>query len=183
MKLDPSARGRAEEVATRIRAALVQKAPDGLGLLAKQDVQVLTYENLMKKEMRYWLFGKSIGLIFLFGVVVALIVGLVVVYQVLSSDITDHFREYATLKAMGYSNRYLASVVLQQALILAVFGYVPALLIAWLGYRLIYLGTKLPVVMLPWLAGLVFVGSALMCVGAALLSVRKVTKSDPASLF
>lgn len=181
IKLDAPGTRRVEEVAARIRNALTGPSADGLR--GRRDVLVLSRRELAERETRYWLFKKSIGLIFLFGVVVALTVGIVVVYQVLSSDIMDHYREYATLKAMGYTNRYLAWSVVQQALFLSLFGYVPALLAAsWL-YWFTRVHEHLPIAMTWWRAGLVLLLSSAICVGAALLSVRKVTASDPASLF
>ena len=149
----------------------------------RKDVRVLTRDQMRAWEVAYWLTEKSIGMIFLAGVAVALMVGLVVVAQVLSSDIIDHAREYATLKAMGYTNRFLAGVVVRQALILSVFGYVPALTASLGLYWFTRMKTNLPILMTPERVGLVLVFSALMCVAAALVSIRKVTTSDPASLF
>ena len=138
---------------------------------------------MIQREKDYWIWKKSIGLIFLFGVGVAVIVGLVVVYQILSSDILDHFREYATLKAMGYTNRYLASVVLKQAMMLALFGYLPAFVAAHLLYLMTRSMVNLPINMTTGRAVGVMVLSFLVCGAAALLSVRKVASSDPATLF
>jgi putative ABC transport system permease protein len=182
--LEPGSRERAAAVAAALRQSLTH-APGGdrPDLVARRDVEVLTRDELLARDTRYWIRQKSIGLIFTLGVAIALVVGLVVVYQVLSSDIVDHFREYATLKALGYTNRYLASVVLTQALYLAVFGYVPALGAAFGLYEVTREFANLPVAMTPVRAVLVFVMASVMCAAAALLSVRKVTQSDPASLF
>src|SRR5207249_10477260 len=134
--------------------------------------QAQTRDELKRgKDSRCWVTERSIGVIFWFGVLVASVVGLVVVYQVLSSDIIDHFREYATLKAIGYTNRDLASVVLQQALILSVAGYIPAFFVSlglyWLTRRMV----DLPIEM-TWSLGVgVLVLSAAMCVSAAMVSV------------
>ena len=171
-----------ESVKQRLRQILIREIP-GRPLVGREDIGILTRGELIGQEINYWIWKKSIGLTFLFGVGVAVIVGLVVVYQVLSSDIMDHFREYATLKAMGYTNRYLASVVIQEALMLALFGYLPAYLAAQLLYLMTRNAVNLPMNMTAERAIGVMVLSFLVCGTAALLSVRKVAASDPASLF
>jgi len=171
-----------ESVKKGLRQALIHEAPER-SLVGREDIEILTRNELIRQEKDYWIWKKSIGLIFLFGVGVALIVGLVVVYQILSSDILDHFREYATLKAMGYTNRYLASVVLQQAMMLALFGYLPAFVAAHLLYLMTRSMVNLPINMTTERAVGVMVLSFLVCGAAALLSVRKVASSDPANLF
>ena len=75
-----------------------------------------TRDEVEKQESRRWLLGTPIGAIFIAGVVVALVVGTVIVYMVLSNDVANHLREYATLKAMGYTDGFLSSVVMQQAI-------------------------------------------------------------------
>jgi putative ABC transport system permease protein len=161
-------------------AAQVRRLFAGQG---RADVEVLTRDELRRKEILFWTTEKSLGLIFWFGVGVALLVGVVVVCQVLSSDILEHSKEYATLKAMGYSNRYLGWIVLQQGLLLALFGYLPALLVALGLYDLTRRGANLPILMTPARAGGVLALALLMCGSAALVSVRKITSSDPANLF
>jgi putative ABC transport system permease protein len=183
VKLKSTHRNRSAEVAGRIREILVRQGPPGHDSLGRRDVQVFTRDGLRKQEVRYWVEQKSIGFIFKFGVIIAFIIGLVVVYQVLSSDIVDHFGEYATLKAMGYSNLYLASVVIQQALILSLLGFVPAFLASLGLYQLTRSTVQLPINMTLFRAVSVLVMAIVMCSGAALLSVRKVTSSDPANLF
>lgn len=181
--LEPASRGRAKEIAAQLEQTLTRGRADSPDLLGRRDIQVFTRQGLFDQDTEYWTRHKSIGLIFWLGVAVALIVGLVVVYQVLSSDIVDHFKEYATLKALGYSNGYLVSVVLAQSLYLAVFGYIPALAAATGLYGLTRSAVNLPIAM-TWPTALLVLGMAsLMCSAAALLSVRKVTASDPASLF
>ncbi len=160
-----------EKVAAAIRSYL----PD--------DVEVLTRAEVLAGEVRHWVQDTSIGLIFQLGVIVALVVGVAIVYQVLSSDVASHLPEYATLKAMGYSGRYLASVVLQQAVVLAVMGFLPGLAIAAALYALTRLSARVPIDMT--LARVVFVlGLAvLMCTISGLGALRKVRSADPADLF
>jgi putative ABC transport system permease protein len=147
------------------------------------DVEVLSRHEVLGGEVRHWVSETSIGLIFQMGVVVALIVGTVVVYQVLSSDVANHLSEYATLKAMGYSGNYLASVVLQQAVVLAVLGFVPGLAIALALYRLTEAAAHIPIAMPPARVLLVLALAVAMCTISGLGALRKVRSADPADLF
>src|SRR5262249_4124368 len=90
--------------------------------LDEGDVEVLTVPELMDREKRFWLHQTPIGFVFGFGMVMGFIVGTVICYQILASDVADHLPEYATLKAIGYSNGFVRRVVLQEALLLAAAG-------------------------------------------------------------
>jgi putative ABC transport system permease protein len=121
--------------------------------------------------------------IFQVGVAVAMLVGLAIVYQVLSSDIAAHIAEYATLKAMGYTNRYLAGIVMQQAAWTAVLGFVPGWILSGLLYQLTSQVTNLPIEMNVARAVVVFALATAMCAGAGMLALRHVYRADPAELF
>jgi putative ABC transport system permease protein len=114
---------------------------------------------------------------------VALFVGVAIVYQVLSTDIANMMSEYATLKAMGYPNRYLASVVLQQSVLLALAGYVPSFVISWGLYRLVGAKSGLPMVMTWQIMLTVLVLAVVMCVLSGMAALRKLFQADPADLF
>jgi putative ABC transport system permease protein len=101
--------------------------------LAK-DVRVFTKQELIDFEKHYWKSSTAIGFIFNLGVMLGIIVGIVVVYQILYSNVSEHLSEYATLKAIGYHHNYLLSVVLQQALLIAILGYIPGFLISMIKY-------------------------------------------------
>lgn len=148
-----------------------------------EDVQVLTKQEFIDKEINYW--GKStpIGFIFTLGTVIGFIVGTVIVYQILYSEVSDHLAEYATLKAMGYTQRYLLFVVLQEAFILAALGYVPGFAFAILQYNLARNATLLPIVMTTSRAVLVFCLTVLMCFISGAIAVRKLQAADPADIF
>ena len=147
------------------------------------DVMVLTQPELNAHERLYWEETTPIGFIFAFGSLMGLVVGMVIVYQILFSDIASHLKEYATLKAMGYANAYLGRVVLGAALILAVGGFLPGLLISTLLYDLVGSSTFLPLEMdLPRAAG-VFGLIFAMCAAAGLLAMRKLRDADPADMF
>jgi putative ABC transport system permease protein len=147
------------------------------------DLDVLTIDELMERERRFWLDKTPIGFVFGLGLGLSLVIGTVICYQILSSDVADHFAEYATLKAIGYRNRYLSFVVLQQALLVAVAGFLPAVGISWVIYR--YLGylTSLPMWMTPGRVGFVLGLTVLMCAASGLLALRKVQQVDPAEVF
>ncbi|MBU4399689.1 MAG: FtsX-like permease family protein, partial [Planctomycetes bacterium] len=122
-------------------------------------------------------------LIFQLGVVVALVVGTAIVYQVLSSDVANHLPEYATLKAIGYGGGYLAGVVLQQAAMLAVLGFLPGLAISAVLYWLTRAMARVPIEMTVGRVFFVFGLSVLMCTISGLGALRKVRSADPADLF
>ena len=105
------------------------------------------------------------------------------VYQILYSDVADHLPEYATLKAMGYSDRYLLGVLLQEALLLAVLGYIPGFLISIALYQLTYTATLLPIGMTLSRAITVFLLTVAMCSFSAAISMRKLQSADPADVF
>jgi putative ABC transport system permease protein len=148
-----------------------------------KDVLVLTKDRYIAREKDYWGRATPIGYVFSFGVIMGLVVGGIIVYQILFADISDHLAEYATLKAMGYRNRYLIGVVLMEAVILAVIGYLPGVAICvWL-YRLTESATQLPMQMWVSTSALVLVLTIAMCAVSGLIAVRKIRSADPAEIF
>lgn len=160
-----------EAVVTRLQAEL------------PNDVRVLTKAGFEELEKTYWRTSTAIGFIFTLGAAMGFVVGCVIVYQILYSDVSDHLPEYATLMAMGYRLTALLGVVAREGLLLAVLGYVPAYT-AGLGlYALVRSGTRLPVYMDPQRATLIFVMILVMCMGSAALAMRKLGDADPAEIF
>jgi putative ABC transport system permease protein len=151
--------------------------------LTNRDVEILTREEVREREEYRWVHETPLGQIFSLGVWVALFVGVAIVYQVLSTDIANMMSEYATLKAMGYGTSYLTKVVLQQAVLLALVGYIPSLAISWGLYRLIEALSGMPMVMTPWIMIAVLVLAVLMCVISGMAALRKLYQADPADLF
>ena len=151
--------------------------------LSEGDVDVLTIDELVERERRFWLNSTPIGFVFGLGMGLSFVIGMVICYQILSSDVADHFAEYATLKAIGYRNRYLSSLVLQQSLLMAFAGFLPGVAISWVIYQ--YLGylTCLPMWMTPGRVVFVLGLTVVMCAGSALLALRKVQTVDPAEVF
>jgi putative ABC transport system permease protein len=156
---------------------------DGLAATLPRDVRVLTKRQFMDQEIDYWATATPIGYVFAFGVIMGLAVGSIVVYQILFADISDHLDEYATLKAMGYANRYLATVVAAEALILGIAGFVPGLGLSWWLFGLARSATKLPMAVEPLRAFQLLSLTVGMCALAGLLAVRRLRSADPADVF
>ncbi len=148
-----------------------------------QDVKVLTRQGFIDFEKSYWSLRTPIGFVFNLMVIMGFIVGVVVVYQILYSNISNHLAEYATLKAMGFKNKYLLGVVFQQAVILAIVGYIPGIIISMGLYDLATNATKLPVIMSYDKALIILFSTLLMCLTSAFLSINKLRVVDPADIF
>lgn len=151
--------------------------------LMPANLQVRTHAEATHDEEYFWRTKTSIGTIFFLGAFIALLVGTGIVYQVLSSDISNRLPEFATLKAMGYRSSYLTLTVLVQAVLLAIGGFVPAVIIADMLYALTEREAYLSMNLTPGLAGFVFLLSLGMCVVSAVLSMRKLATADPADLY
>lgn len=158
----------------QVRSRLVATLPN--------DIKILTPQEFAQIEIDYWQSG-GIGFIFGLGVVVGFIVGVVIVYQILYSDVSDHLPEYATLKAMGYSDRYFLGVLMQEALLLAVLGYIPGFLLAMGLFQIAYAATLLPIGMKLPRAILVLILTMVMCTISGIISMRKLQSADPADIF
>jgi putative ABC transport system permease protein len=147
------------------------------------DVRILTKAGFEEFEKNYWRTSTAIGFIFTLGAAMGFVVGCVIVYQILHSDVSDHLPEYATLMAMGYRLSSLLGVVAREGLLLAVFGFVPAWLAAQGFYWLVRYGTRLPVTMQMERSLLVFTMILTMCMASAGLAMRKLVDADPAEIF
>jgi len=147
------------------------------------DVKVLTQEEFVETEKTYWANNTPIGFIFSLGTAIGFIVGVVIVYQILYSDVSDHLAEYATLKAMGYQDIYLLGVVFQEAIILAILGFIPGYMISVGLYSLTRSATNLPLFMTLARAILVFFLTIVMCLASGGIAMRKLRAADPADIF
>ena len=148
-----------------------------------KDVKVLSKSELIAFEKNYWQSSTAIGFIFNLGVALGIIVGVVVVYQILYSNVSEHLAEYATLKAMGYRHNYLLSMVLQQALFIAILGYIPGLLISVIQYEFAKQATLLPIMMNLPRAIFVLISTIMMCFISGATAVGKLRAADPADIF
>jgi putative ABC transport system permease protein len=149
----------------------------------EEDVRVLTLQDFIDVEETHWRNATAIGFIFTLGVGMGFIVGIIIVYQILYTDVSDHLPEYATFKAMGYRDRYLIGLVFQEAFILALSGFIPGYLISLGLYRLTSGATNLPIEMTTDRAIFVLVLTGLMCMVSGLVSMRKLRSADPADIF
>lgn len=180
-----------ERTADQIEVGLIRLEPGAdvetvrqqIDAILPDDVMVLTPEGFAEIEKSYWANGTGIGFIFGLGTIIGFIVGIVIVYQILYSDVSDHLPEFATLKAMGYSDRYLLIVLLQESLILALVGFAPSALLATGLYQVVYGATLLPIGMKLDRAITVLVLTIIMCVASGTVAMRKLRSADPADIF
>ena len=163
--LDPSV------VVARLRAEL----PD--------TVKIDTMIGAAEADQRYQTTERPTGIIFGFGVLIGVLVGIVIVYQILSTDVADHLREYATFKAMGYGQPFFLGIVFEEAIILALLGFIPGLVVAILLYAGMAAATGLPIEMDPIRAAAVFFGTLFACALSGAIATRRLAGADPADLF
>lgn len=152
-------------------------------LAVNNDVKVLTKEEFVEFEKNYWQTNTAIGFIFSLGVAMGFMVGVIIVYQVLSTDVNAHMKEYATFKAMGYRNAYLLGVVFEEAIIMAVLGFLPGVSVSFGLYALTRNATNLPVFMTLARALQVQILTIIMCMISGTIATRKVQSADPADMF
>lgn len=144
---------------------------------------MLTTEEFAQVEKNYWASVTGIGFIFGLGVGVGFIVGIVIVYQILYADVSDHLPEYATLKAMGYTDLCLLGVLTQEALLLAILGFLPGFVLSFGLYQVTYAATLLPISMIVDPAVTVLVLTIIMCSISGAIAMRKLRSADPADVF
>ena len=174
-----------------IDVGLIQLKPGADAVSVKQqiqrimppDVRVLTRQEFIELENKYWTTYTPTGFIFKLGVLMAIFVGCIIVYQILYTDVSDHLPEYATVKAMGFPDRYLFSLVLQESLILSVLGFVPGLLVAYFVYNVSRDATLLPLRMTVERGAIVYLLTAVMCAISAAFAMRRLKSADPADIF
>ena len=151
--------------------------------LSGAGTQVYTRAKLRKSETSYWTTRTSVGLIFGSGLLISIIVGVMVVYQIVSTQVSRQLPQFATLKAIGYADRALAGTVAAMSLMIVVAGFVPALAAATWLYRVIRQETLLPVTMSADHIVEVLVASLAMAAVSALLAVGGLRRADPADVF
>lgn len=157
------------------RAALQRLMPD--------DVRVVTRAELIRIEHEFWENATGIGFVFTLGALMGFVVGVVIVYQILYTEIANHLAQFATLAAMGYSRRFLLAVVGAAALIVSALGYVPGAALSAGLYRLTQQSTFLPMAFGVWKPVVVFGLTVTMCCVSGAMALRKLRDADPAELF
>jgi putative ABC transport system permease protein len=161
-----------DAVAARLRETLSDKT-----------LRVRSYADAAQEDLTYQQTKRPTGIIFGFGVIIGILVGIVIVYQVLSTDVADHLSEYATFKAMGYGHGFFLGIVFEEALILGVLGFVPGFLVASLLLTGMAAATTLPLAMTWDMAVMVFIGTVLACSISGAIATRRLAAADPADLF
>jgi putative ABC transport system permease protein len=147
------------------------------------DVLLLTRGEYIQREVDYWSTSTPIGYVFALGAVIGVLVGLIIVYQILFSDVQSHLAEYATLKAIGYTDGFLKRLVLREAFYLSALGFLPALGLAMLLYSQAESATQLPLEMTLERGATVFGATVFMCGFSGLLAIRRLGRLDPADVF
>jgi putative ABC transport system permease protein len=159
-----------------VKKRLIAKFPE-------EDVTILTKDEIIQREQTFWRKSTPIGYIFFVGEVIGFVVGVIICYQIIYSDLDDHMGEFATLKAMGYTNLYFAGMVLFESFYLALLGFVPGAVVSFLLYQILARRTGLFMVFHLSLAGMVLLKTLGMCAVSGFLALRKLLRADPASLF
>lgn len=170
LKLRPGANR--EAVIARLRVSISDPA-----------LRIRSFKDASGEDLRYQQTKRPTGIIFGFGVLIGVLVGLVIVYQVLSTDVSDHLREYATFKAMGYGPRFFLGIVFEEALILGVLGFIPGLAVGSTILILMAKITSLPLVMTWSMIVTVFLGTILFSALSGAIATRRLHAADPADLF
>lgn len=146
-------------------------------------VTVMTAAEFVAAEKEFWDQNHPAGTIFNFGVAMGFVVGVVIVYQVLFADVNDHLKEYATLKAMGFPDQSLLLVVFQEAIILALLGFIPGFGVSIGMYAVLESLTQMPLAMQSAVAARVFFLTVTMCLASGAIAIRKLQSADPAEVF
>ncbi|MEM7592289.1 MAG: FtsX-like permease family protein, partial [Cyanobacteria bacterium P01_A01_bin.83] len=142
----------------------------------------LTHAESIEREQIYQASQPS-GIVLKFGTIVGFIVGLIILYQVLYVDVSDRLPEYATLKAIGYSDKYFIFVVLQEVVILSLIGFLPGFLISLWLYQLLATLTQIQLIMRSSVVINVFILSMVMCCISGFLATGILRSADPADVF
>ncbi len=152
-------------------------------LISDPSLRIRSFADAAQEDLRYQQTRRPTGIIFGFGVLIGVLVGLVIVYQVLSTDVADHLREYATFKAMGYGPGFFFGVVLEEALVLGIMGFIPGLIVGTTILFVMGKITTLPLTMTWSMAIIVFVGTIVFSTVSGAVATRRLAAADPAELF
>jgi putative ABC transport system permease protein len=158
-------------------------ASDLRRLLPASDTRVFTSPGFQSHAQTYQQRKRPIGILLMSAMLIAFVVGTVIVYQILSADVADHLGEYATFKAMGFTDLYLLGIIFEEAVVLAVIGFIPGLAGAMILYEILAALSGMPIFMPLDRAVLAFCFTMLMCVVSGAIATRKLAAADPADIF
>ena len=165
------------------RPAELAKTRANLQKCLPEDVVVYTKDEFIAMETEYWIEDTALGTIFFVGVLVGFGIGVLICYQILYADVMRHLKQFATIKAMGFSNRFLTLVILQQGVFLAILGFGCGFIISYFAYDLLSELIDGIIMMKLEIVVLIFILTVLMCIVAGILSARRALHADPAELF
>jgi putative ABC transport system permease protein len=154
-----------------------------LSAFLPKEIRIMIHNEFRNEEQNYWLSRTPIGFVTVAGMLVGMFVGAIVVYQILYTDVTDHMREYATLKAMGITDMFLFRIIMTEALILLVASAPPATIISGFLFYITRKGAGMPAELILSEVMTVFAMAAAMCIIAGYLATRKLKTADPADIF
>jgi putative ABC transport system permease protein len=185
-------RARGDDPLSVVDLGIVQLEPGADPLAAQrrlrrifrnEDVEVYTKSEFRTSELTFWRKSTPIGYIFAVGTGLGFVVGIIICYQIIFASISSHMAEFATLKAMGYRDRYFVALVVAESVYLSILGFIPGLVVSWALYATLSQWTGLLMDLTPLRAGLVFLFALGMCVISGGFAMRKVLSADPAELF
>ena len=150
----------------------------------KKTTRLAAYTADEFKDITVRYFLKYTGIPINFGIAVALglIIGTAIVGQTFYNFTTENLRYFGTLRALGATPRILLQMVIVQASVAGIIGYGLGVGAASLT-RFLASNSELAFRM-PWqLLAISASGVTLICIIAALISMRKVLKLEPAIVF
>ena len=147
------------------------------------DVAVCTKTEMIAREQNFWSKSTPVGYVFMLGTAIGFVVGTIICYQIINADIADHMPEFATLKAMGYRNRYFVTFVLMESVYLSLLSFAPGVLVSYVLYEVLARSTGLLMILNVPRAASVLLLTLAMCIASGCLAMRKVVAADPAELF
>lgn len=186
LSLFPARRSTApDHILLRLRAGadVAAVVPRLRKLVSDPALRIRSYADAAQQELTYQQTKRPTGIIFGFGVLIGVLVGLVIVHQVLSTDVADHLREYATFKAMGYGQRFFMGIVLEEALILGILGFLPGFAVGATILTVMGKVTTLPLAVTPSMGITVFTGTVFFSALSGIIATRRLAAADPADLF
>ena len=161
----------------------LRRAQAAVARLMPPDVKVMTRDEFVKQEHDYWDKATPIGFIFSTAMIIAFLVGIVVVHQILYAEISTHLAQYATLKAMGYTHRYMLGIVVGASLILGLLGFLPGWILSLMLYHLTMSTTGLPMMLGAAKTTLVLLLTMTMCLVSGALAMQRLRAANPADMF
>lgn len=170
-------------ILTLRKGADLEKTARHLSSVLPKDVEVITQKTLLLREEKFWRNTTPIGFFATAGMIIAMFVGAVIIYQILYTDINDHIKEYATLKALGMNNQFFLKLVLHESILLVVIGFFPALIFCHFLFKLTVMLVGVPTRLELGSTLFVFILSTLMCMGAGFFATRRLYSADPSDVF